>query len=209
MRILLSLGTLWLLLFSACAPTVSEFKAPPEDLAWEPRPPFLREEKVEIPAEAKALGHFAMGQVLLGRGEFGEALKEYEAAVQADPTNSYLRIRLATLYLRKGDLKGSLKEAEEAVRLEPKGIENRLLLAGLYSAMGADTRAVQEYGEVLRLDPNNQDGLLYAGALYLKLGDYERAQKQIEHLLAADELRLAQHVTHALQAGLLEGPLVP
>src|SRR5574341_1312612 len=101
-------------LLSACAPLAPDLALPPKDLAWEPQAPFRSEKKVEIPAEAKALGHFAKGQSLLGQGEFNQALTEFEAAVQADPSNPFLRFRLATLYLQKGDLKKALREAEEA-----------------------------------------------------------------------------------------------
>ena len=88
---------LFLALLSACAPAAPDLALPPKDLAWEPQAPFRGEKKVEIPPEAKAMGHFAKGQSLLGQGEFNQALREFEAAVQADPANAFLRFRLATL----------------------------------------------------------------------------------------------------------------
>src|SRR3990172_4048008 len=142
----------FLTLLSACAPSAPELALPPKELAWDPQAPFRGEKKVEIPAEARALGHFAKGQSLLSQGEFDQALTEFEGAVQADPSNAFLRFRLATLYLRKGDLKNALRETEEATRLDPSGVDNRLLLAGLYSSMGEESKAVREYQEVLRLE---------------------------------------------------------
>src|SRR2546422_7732357 len=108
-----------------CLPPLPQLKEPPTELVQQPELPFQQEKKVEVPAEAKALGHFALGQLLLAEGEFAQALKEYETAAQADPANAYLKFRLATLYLRKGDLKQALKEAEEAGRLDPKDTDRK------------------------------------------------------------------------------------
>ena len=119
------LGALSLALASGCGLlSPAPGNEPPKDLVWETDPaPFRNEKKVEIPAEAKALLHFSKGQMLLAQGEFNQALPEFEAAVAADPTNAFLRHRLATLLLRKGDFKGALKEAEEAARLAPQWTE--------------------------------------------------------------------------------------
>ena len=138
---LMSMRTVWrivfLLILSGCAAsTVPEAKPPPDTSAWAPEPPFARDQKIEIPAESVGLFHFLKGQLLLGQGEFDEALKEFEAAAQANPGDSFLHFRLATLYLRKGDLKKAVAEAEIAVRTDPKGVDNHLLLAGLYSSLG-------------------------------------------------------------------------
>ena len=65
--------------------------------------PFANQPKVEIPSEAAAINHFLRGQLLLGEGDFDGALKEYESAAQANPNESFLRFRLASLHLRKGE----------------------------------------------------------------------------------------------------------
>src|SRR5919106_3570581 len=188
---LMGMRSLWRLCFllfvSACAAAGGpETKPPPDALVWNPEAPFAREQKTEIPPEAIGLSHFLKGHLLLGQGEFEEALKEFEAAAQASPSDSFLHFRLATLYLRKGDLKKAVVEAEAAARTDPKSVENRLLLAGLYSSLGENQKGIGEYVEVLKLDPKNQEALLYLGALYLQLEDFERAGKNLEELLKLD-----------------------
>jgi tetratricopeptide (TPR) repeat protein len=158
-----------------CVPPIPDPERPPKELVSEHSAPFSGEKKVEIPSEAKALGHFAKGQAHLSKGELNPALREFAAAAQADSSNAYLRIRLAILYLRKGDLESALKEAEEATRLEPDKQEPHQLLAGLYTSMGQESRGIEEYQTVLRIDPENQEALLYLGALYLKRALLSRA----------------------------------
>src|SRR5262249_6186492 len=121
---LMSTRIIWriipLLILSACASAVTEVKPPPNGLVLTPEAPFAREQKIEIPSEATGLYHFLKGQLLLGQGEFDEALKEFEAAARANPGDSFLHFRLATLYLRKGDLKKAVGEAEIGVRTHSK-----------------------------------------------------------------------------------------
>jgi tetratricopeptide (TPR) repeat protein len=175
-----------LVLASACAPSLPEVKGPPAELNLQSEPPFLREKKVEVPAEARALGHFLKGQILLGQGEFGQAVMEYEQAVKADPSNAFLRGRLAKLYVRKGDLKRAQMEAEEAARLDPKDVQNHLLLGGIYASLGQNFDAIREYGKVLELEPENQEALLYLGAIHLKTGNYEKAEESLNQLLSVN-----------------------
>ena len=169
-----------LLILSGCAAAVPELKPPPEGLAWSPEAPFRNQRKTEISSEAQAFSHFLKGYALLGEGDFDPALKEFEAAVAAEPNDAFLHFRLASLYLRKGDLKKALVEAETAVRLEPKSVDHHLLLAGLYSSLNENQKGIAEYNEVLQLDPANQEALLYLGALYLQVDDLARAGQRLE-----------------------------
>src|SRR5918996_3369704 len=139
---------IFLVILSGCASAAPEIKPPPHGLVWSPEAPFQHDKKAEIPAEASGLNHFLKGQLLLAEGNFEEALKEFEAAAQASPSDSFLHFRLATLYLRKGDLKKAVVEAEAAARTDPKSVENRLLLAGLYSSLGENQKGIAEYTEV-------------------------------------------------------------
>ena len=52
------------------------------------RPPTASQ---ALPEDATALGHFFRGQVALSRNDADTALHEFEAAVAADPSASFLR----------------------------------------------------------------------------------------------------------------------
>src|SRR5437016_10665164 len=127
-------SVVFLVIFSGCASAVPELKSPPEGLDWSPEAPFRHDKKTEIPAEANGLSHFLEGQLLLGEGNFEEAVKAFEAAVQANPSDGFLRFSLATLYLRKGELRKELVEAETATSLKPKSGENHMRVRGLFSS---------------------------------------------------------------------------
>src|SRR5437867_6150106 len=80
-------SVVFLVIFSGCASAIPELKSPPEGLDWSPEAPFRHDKKIEIPAEANGLSHFLEGQLLLGEGNFEEALKEFEAARSEEHTS--------------------------------------------------------------------------------------------------------------------------
>src|SRR3970040_555730 len=55
-------AALFFALLSGCVSSAPDLKAPPSELPWGPQAPFRGEKKVEIPAEAPVLAHFAKGQ---------------------------------------------------------------------------------------------------------------------------------------------------
>ena len=97
-----------LVVLSGCATAVPDRQLPPDDLVWLPQSPFSKDAKVELGDDARAFNHFLKGQLLLIDGEFEPALKEFEAAALASPSDSFLHFRLAQLYLRRGDLRKAL-----------------------------------------------------------------------------------------------------
>src|SRR4051794_5476298 len=101
------IGVVSLALIAACSPKLAKVQEAPKEVVIQPEARF-NEPHVEIPAEAAGLAHFAKGHLLVGEGDFDQALVEFQAAAAGDPANSFLRYRLATLYLRKGDLKKAL-----------------------------------------------------------------------------------------------------
>src|SRR5918996_364145 len=112
------LAVIFIAVLSGCATTNPELKPPSEGIVRAPEAPFRNQPKIEVSADALAYSHFLKAHMLLGEGDFDGALKEFEAAAQAVPTDAFLRFRLATLYLRKGDLKRAVEEAEAATKLD-------------------------------------------------------------------------------------------
>jgi len=179
--LVLIVACLWL---PACASRQAAPAKAPEAVA-QPRP-FGGVAPVPIPSEARAMADFLKAQVAASYNDRAEALRDYEATVNADPHNAVLRVKLATLYVRQSRLKNALDQVKQAIALDPKLIEARLLEAGISSAMGDNALAEQQYEEVLRLDPKNQEACLYLGTLYAKHGKYEEALKTFQRLSALD-----------------------
>src|SRR5262245_52318749 len=70
---------------------------------------------VEVPEEAKPLGHFLRGQVALSHNDVASAVKEFEQAIAEDPSTPWLRLRLAQLYVRQGQAERALEQCQQVV----------------------------------------------------------------------------------------------
>ena len=68
-----------------------------------------------------------------GRAEYAsKAVDEYKAALQADPTSSYLASSLAELYARTGDIRKAIAEAQDVISRDPNNLDARRLLGRIY-----------------------------------------------------------------------------
>ena len=148
--------------------------------------PFGGTPAVEIPADAKAMGAFLVAEYASDEGDHEAALKGYEDAVAADPTNSTLRVRLATLYVRDGRLKEALtrsmrRSGTSPIRLTPAcwRPESAVRSATMRPPRRTTSRSC-------RTSPQNQEAYLYLGTLYAKRGDYVECRADFS---AADRAR--------------------
>src|SRR5260370_317049 len=107
--------------------------------------PFGGAPAVDVPSDARAMSAFLRAEVAMNDGDREVALTNYAEAVQYDPTNAALKVRLATLYVRDGRLKEALDQVNQALALNPDSADPRLLGAGISSALGDDNTAEKDY----------------------------------------------------------------
>ena len=98
--------------------------------------------------------HINLGLSYEQKGEFGPALREYEAAAKQLPI-AYLYI--GNLYFKKGDFRQAEKAYKKAIgkTRDPRAMNN---LAWLYYTMDRELLKAEELAEeAVRQDPDNQD----------------------------------------------------
>src|SRR6266508_2783070 len=131
-----------LLISSACSATRSALPPPAVSPPVSPAAVFkIPGEPVVLTPAEKAPGHFLKAQVAIDQGDQDTALQELEQAVVNDPDSPFLRLRLATLYVRKGKIAEALEHCQKVVAQEPDNDEAQLLLAGLLSATHREEEA--------------------------------------------------------------------
>src|SRR5256885_7324266 len=92
LMVLLAASTLLYACFSVQKPDTKSIQSG----AAIPRP-FGGLAPVQLPSDARAMSDYLKARVAANEGDRKEALKDYEATVQADPTDAGLRVQLATL----------------------------------------------------------------------------------------------------------------
>jgi aminopeptidase N len=111
--------------------------------------------------------------------EFGEALKEYQKALEASRTASLPHYRIGEAFFLQGNYQSAANEFREALNgdLQPKWIEvwAHINLGNIFDITGQRERAVNEYKQAERTKDNTQ-GALEEAAKYLKT-PYERKKR--------------------------------
>ena len=121
------------------------------------------------------------GEQLVEIGEFAEALKEYQKALDVNRYSSLAHFRIAEVFFLQRNYQAAANEFREALNgdLEPKWTEvwSHINLGKIFDITGQRERAVNEYNLALRTKDNTQ-GAQEEAARYLQT-PYERpAQSQ-------------------------------
>jgi tetratricopeptide (TPR) repeat protein len=119
------------------------------------------------------------GEQFFEISEFGEALKEYQKAIEANRNGSLAHYRVAEVYFMQGNHQNAANEFREALNgdLQPKWTEvwSHINLGRIFDISGQRDRALNEYKQAERTKDNTQ-GALEEAAKYLKT-PYERQKK--------------------------------
>jgi Flp pilus assembly protein TadD len=127
--------------------------------------------------------HNSRGIELADRGWLDEAIKEFQKAIELDPSSAHAHDNLATVYSEKKLYRDALTEYLTAIRLEPDSATAHYNLACFLATHGQDM-AVAEYGEAIHQDPEYPDAHLNLGLTYADQGKTEDAVKSLERAIA-------------------------
>jgi aminopeptidase N/Tfp pilus assembly protein PilF len=101
------------------------------------------------------------GEQFVEIGEFGEALKEYQKALDVQRNSSLAHYRIGELYFLQATWQSSANEFREALNgdLEPKWTEvwSHIKLGWVLDVSGQRDRAVNEYKQALRTNDNTSN----------------------------------------------------
>jgi tetratricopeptide (TPR) repeat protein len=120
-----------------------------------------------LPPAERAQKLVASGDQFLHRGLILEAEREYQAALQANPTSALAHAGLAQVRERSFDLKAARAEAQQSLRLAPN-VPAYLVLARLDLESSQLAAAANEVSEALHLDPRDTGALGMKQALIAK-----------------------------------------
>ncbi len=120
------------------------------------------------------------GEQFVEISEFGEALKEYQKALEVDRNNSLAHYRIGEVFFMQNNFQSAANQFREALNgnLEPKWTEvwSHINLGKIFDITGQRERAVNEYKLAIRTKDNTQ-GAQEVAAKYLK-EPYERPPRQ-------------------------------
>ncbi len=114
-------------------------------------------------------------------GEFGDALKEYQKAIEVNRNSSLAHYRVAEVFFLQNNYQSAANEYREALNgdVEPKwtAVWAHIKLGNIFDVSGQRERAVNEYNQAIRTKDDTQ-GAQEEAAKYLKQ-PYEKKHSNV------------------------------
>ena len=143
--------------------------------------------------------HFAPAYAYLGLvnaqiGDYAEAVKYYEKALENDTNLAVVHQMIADAMLQQTDGDNTRIESElkKAIALDPAYLPSHLSLGKLYVRMQRWTEAAAEFNAVVRADPESADAYYQLGRVYARLKQKDKADEALAKFKQLSETRKAQ-----------------
>jgi tetratricopeptide (TPR) repeat protein len=158
---------------------------------------------------ARGLMHEEFAILARESGDLRTALREYEAASAASPSDARYHVGRGDTYFRLGDAASAIQAYEAAIRVRPSWMPGHNNLAAVLLATGGDlSRARQHAMEAVRLAPGNPEAWVTLGDIELARQDADAAVRAFESALRLrpGSQRVAQRLQDARQRQRQLGP---
>jgi len=108
---------------------------------------------------AEALAEYGTGVSEEFRGEMDNALDRYQRALQLDPQNTALAVRLGQIYAARRDITNALSVLESSFKANPNDAGLSYWLGYIYRSDNQNEKAITAFQNTLKLDPTNLNAL--------------------------------------------------
>jgi Flp pilus assembly protein TadD len=105
--------------------------------------------------EANSLAHYNLATALDDKGRRDDAIHEYQAVLQTDPTNTLALLNLGDDLYRNGEVDDAVANYQQVVLLEPNNEKAHNNLGIVFFKKGQNDEAKKEFQEAIRLAPDN------------------------------------------------------
>ena len=130
-------------------------------------------------SDSRASYHFLLGYQAELEQETEQAIKEYQLALQTDPSSNYLKARLAILNFTAGDVPAAVRFADDVA--EAPGLDAQVLgqLGGMYAAAGKPDKALRLFNRAIEQEPQRSEHFFAKGLLLANQKQYAEAEDTI------------------------------
>jgi choline-sulfatase len=143
----------------------------------------------------------AYGIALADMGRFGEAIQQFEMALEIDRTNATAYQNLGVVALRMNDLARAQQFLQRALTLNAKMPLALNSMGVVYARQGDFARAVDSWQKAVAIDPRQYDALFNIGLVAGRSGRREEAKNALNQFVkTAPPQRYARDIATAKQA---------
>ena len=134
-----------------------------------------------------------IGKSHLNRGEYDDAVRELEAAAQADPKLPLVHYYLGMTYLRKQDSERARVEFQKDLALEPDAAFTYEQLGKVESMLQNEGEAAKDFGQAVKLDPQLVESRIGLAKIAEGKREYIAALAQLDEIIRLDKNNASSH----------------
>jgi cytochrome c-type biogenesis protein CcmH/NrfG len=135
------------------------------------------------PDSAPAARHNNLGCAYMNQQLFEKGLKEFQAAIQADPKFAMAKLNEGVAYSNLQKVDQAKAALEAALKLDPKS-PNAWYGLGLLAKNAGDAEAsIGAFKRVTEIDPNDADTWYFLGTAYVQAKEFPQAIDAFQHAL--------------------------
>lgn len=126
------------------------------------------------------VAHCNLGQLMVTRKQYREAIVAFRQALRADPKSATARSGLGAALQAEGHYDDAIRELREALRIDPDHVNAHLNLARALGNKGDMNGAAAELTAVLKQQPNNADARIGLGLVQFAQHRCDEALQQFQ-----------------------------
>jgi tetratricopeptide (TPR) repeat protein len=144
-----------------------------------------QEKRRQFSAEVKA--HFDNGIKLSDAGDYEGAIKEFNQALELDPTQSGIVARIADVYFKMGNNDQALADYKKAIEMNPNDPTLYTNMGVVLSKMGKTAESQEAFKKAASMNPASAAQNYYnLGITLVNSGNSEEAATAFKQAIAAD-----------------------
>jgi len=130
--------------------------------------------------------YFGLGEAYAALDQIGEAIANYEKALDGDKALTEIYVPLGILYYQNGDIAKADELLTKAVAASPESAETQFFVGLVRTAQNRDEEALAAFNKAKTLDPTNAEAFFNAGETQVRL---KKPSEAIPDYVKATELK--------------------
>ena len=151
--------------------------------------------------EAKKARHLERAKSYVEKGQYQEALIEYQNVAQADPKDANAYYQLALIHLKLGgvaNIQAAFAELTRSLELDKTNRDAQLKLGEVYLLGNEPAKAREQADLVLVSAPQNAEGLVLRGRSLINEKRYQEAAAELKKAIELDPKNMDLYIDLAL-----------
>jgi len=128
-----------------------------------------------------------IGKAHLNRGEYDDAVRELEAAAQADPKLPLAHYYLGMTYVQQQDYESARAEFQKDLAVEPDAAFTYEQLGKVESTLQNEGEAAKDFGRAVKLDPRLVESRMGLAKIAERKREYPAALAQLDEIIRLDQ----------------------